>query len=107
MAVLGGLTLCLSEILLGLGLVYSRLVQWAALALLLMMVGFTVWSGWNYLQGRIEDCRCFGDVLPRATDPWLIVENILICVLLTTVFLSHVRRGDTLAGALAPDRQSL
>jgi uncharacterized membrane protein YphA (DoxX/SURF4 family) len=99
-AVLGGVALCLLEILLGLGLLHSRSVQLAALSLLIMMVCFTLWAGWNYWHGKIEDCGCFGEILPRATDPWLIIENILIGVLLATVMLGHVRSDDSMRQAL-------
>jgi uncharacterized membrane protein YphA (DoxX/SURF4 family) len=78
-------SICLVEILLGVTLLLDSWVRVSGYVLLTMTVGFTIFSTWNLSKGRISDCGCFGTLLSRENDIWLVVENASICALLVSI----------------------
>ena len=70
------------EIALAVALIVGWRMNLTAWLLLLMMVFFTVLTGYSHFTGAVTDCGCFGDALKL--EPW---ESFMKDIILTTVLL--------------------
>jgi uncharacterized membrane protein YphA (DoxX/SURF4 family) len=77
-----------AEILLGFLVMFGRLERAASIGLLFLLLLFSALSIWARTQGVSGDCGCFGDVLPRANDNWLLLENGILALMLFFSVLS-------------------
>ncbi|MDX1907833.1 MAG: DoxX family protein [Bacteroidia bacterium] len=78
------------EIALAIALILGWQMNLTAWLTMLMMVFFTILTGYSHYTGTVTDCGCFGDALKLA--PWeSFVKDIILTLMLIPVFL--VRRS--------------
>ncbi|GAB4406989.1 MAG: DoxX family protein [Bacteroidia bacterium] len=78
------------EVALAVALLLGWRMNLTAWLTLLMMVFFTILTGYSHVTGAVTDCGCFGDALKLA--PWeSFVKDIILTAMLLPVFL--VRRS--------------
>jgi uncharacterized membrane protein YphA (DoxX/SURF4 family) len=78
------------EIALAVALIVGWRMNLTAWLLVLMMVFFTILTGYSHVTGAVTDCGCFGDALKLA--PWeSFVKDIILMAVLVPLFL--VRRS--------------
>ena len=86
--------ICILEIMFGTFLIADLWPVVSSVMLLLMTASLTIWSFSNWLLGNISDCGCFGKLMQRQNDMWLVAENSLICILLVgTIVVQHRRKN--------------
>ena len=82
------LALPLAEITVALALWPTSTAQWGAAAALALLLLFMAAIGWNLLQGKNPECRCFGQVSAKPVGRSTLVRNGVLAavaaVLLTT-----------------------
>ena len=75
----------IAELVLGIGLVsncFHKLMWWGSMA---MLCGYTLLLGYALLQGRTDNCHCFGDFL-QFNPAQSIVKNLLLMALFALVY---------------------
>lgn len=74
------------EIALAVALIVGWRMNLTAWLLMLMMVFFTVLTGYSHVTGAVTDCGCFGDALKL--EPWeSFVKDIILTAVLIPLFL--------------------
>ncbi|MFN4351859.1 MAG: MauE/DoxX family redox-associated membrane protein [Hylemonella sp.] len=71
----GALALPLAEITVALALWPASTAQWGAAAALALLLLFMSAIGWNLLQGKKPECRCFGQVSAKPVGQSTLVRN--------------------------------
>jgi uncharacterized membrane protein YphA (DoxX/SURF4 family) len=74
------------EIALAVALIVGWRMNLTAWLLVLMMVFFTILTGYSHVTGAVTDCGCFGDALKL--EPWeSFVKDIILSLVLVPLFL--------------------
>lgn len=91
------LALIVAEAVVALALVISSgwLLVAAGAAALALTVGLTIVVVRAHRRGATDDCGCFGDWLPAAIGPRLIVRNVILTVIAAAVFASALLAAVT------------
>jgi len=85
--------ICVLEVALGVLLLlgmWPRLVTWL---LLLMIIFFTILTGYSAVTGKVTDCGCFGDAIPLT--PWQsFYKDLILIVFIGILFIGrkHIKR---------------
>ncbi|MES2690924.1 MAG: MauE/DoxX family redox-associated membrane protein, partial [Bacteroidota bacterium] len=77
--------ICIFEIMVGVALLlgaYTRLTMWL---LLLMIVFFTILTGYSAITGKVTDCGCFGDAI-KLTPVQSFMKDLVLLVLILVLF---------------------
>ncbi len=80
--------ICIFEIIVGVALLigaYSRLNAWL---LLLMMVFFTILTGYSAVTHKVTDCGCFGDAI-KFSPFQSFMKDVLLLFLSVIIFIGH------------------
>jgi uncharacterized membrane protein YphA (DoxX/SURF4 family) len=80
--------ICIFEIMVGVALLlgaYSRLNAWL---LLLMIVFFTLLTGYSAITGKVTDCGCFGDAI-KLKPVESFEKDLVLLVLILIIFIRH------------------
>lgn len=79
--------ICIFEIVSGIALllgIYNRLNAWL---LLLMIVFFTILTGYSAITHKVTDCGCFGDAI-KFTPMQSFMKDIVLMILIIIIFLN-------------------
>lgn len=95
--------LIIVEALVAIGLVATTgwLFVAVAVAALLLTASLLIVVARAHRLGATEDCGCFGDWLPTAIGPWLIVRNALLTVIAASVLAAALASAPSHVGAPA------
>lgn len=74
-----------AELLLGLMMIFNYKIRIATRAALIMVIIFTLVSANKYVNGINDECGCFGKLLARRTNVFLLIENTLLIIFLTVM----------------------
>lgn len=77
--------ICIFEIMVGVALLlgaYTRLTMWL---LLLMIIFFTILTGYSAITGKVTDCGCFGDAI-KLTPVQSFIKDVVLLVLILVLF---------------------
>lgn len=78
--------ICIFEIMVGVALLlgaYTRLTVWL---LLLMIVFFTILTGYSAITGKVTDCGCFGDAIKLTPVQSFMKDLVLLALILVLFF---------------------
>ncbi len=74
------------EIALGVAIILSFQMIWTSWLAMLMMIFFTLLTGYSHFTGAVTDCGCFGDALK--IDPWeSFTKDIILTGMLVPLFI--------------------
>ncbi len=77
----------LTEVLVGLLLIFQVWQKWSALSGALLVIGFTIVYVYGVLFHRVDDCGCFGKITVLNTSPlFTFLRNVILIYLLITVW---------------------
>ena len=85
--------ICVVEVALGVLLLLGMWKKTVTWLLLLMIVFFTILTGYAAVTGKVTDCGCFGDAIPLT--PWQsFYKDIVLLVLILILFIykKHIQR---------------
>ena len=96
------------EIVAGVALLLGWLKNFILWLLLLLILFFTLLTGYAFLSGKFTNCGCFGDCLPITPLTSFVKDLVLLAMILFLLFgkryivpvLQPVRRNAVLAGSL-------
>lgn len=78
--------ICVAEILLGIALLLGIYKHTTTMLLLIMIVFFTILTGFSAITGKVTDCGCFGDFI--VLTPWQsFIKDVALLVLILILFL--------------------
>ncbi len=80
--------ICIFEILVGVALLvgaYSYINAWL---LLIMIVFFTLLTGYSAITGKVTDCGCFGDAI-KLKPVQSFIKDLVLLVFILIVFIGH------------------
>lgn len=78
--------ICVVEIGLGVALIMGVYMNFTAWLLLLMIIFFTVLTGYSAVTGKVTDCGCFGDAIKLT--PWeSFFKDLVLLVLIGIIFI--------------------
>jgi uncharacterized membrane protein YphA (DoxX/SURF4 family)/thiol-disulfide isomerase/thioredoxin len=75
---IAGTALPLTELTIGLALIFAPSARWAALAALLLLVVFIIGIGRALARGEQPDCHCFGQVHSAPAGRMTLARNVLL-----------------------------
>lgn len=90
-AIVASIAIPAAEFLSGMLLLLKSHVRTTLLGLMIMVAGFTVISSVKSPKGPSLDCGCFGSLLERRVDIYLLLENLAILV---GLFISWITWKD-------------
>lgn len=80
--------ICIFEIMVGVALLlgaYSRLNAWL---LLLMIIFFTLLTGYSAITGKVTDCGCFGDAV-KLKPVQSFLKDVILLVFILVIFIRY------------------
>lgn len=92
--------ICALEVILGVALLLSLRNKLTAWLLLILIVFFTILTGYSAISGKVTDCGCFGDAIKLT--PWQsFIKDVILLVLILIIFKSK----EKLTSAFSEKRQ--
>lgn len=80
------IAICIIEIVLGISVLLGTLINLTASLLLLMIVFFTLLTGYSAITGSVTDCGCFGDAIKLT--PWQsFIKDVILLLLIELIFI--------------------
>ncbi len=74
------------EIIAGAALLLGWKVKWNSSLLLILIVFFTLLTGYAFFSGKVKNCGCFGDCIPLTSGGSFVKDLILLAGILIIVF---------------------
>ena len=78
--------ICVVEIGLGVAVLMGVYVNFTAWLLLLMIIFFTILTGYSAVTGKVTDCGCFGDAI-KLTPTESFIKDLILLVFIGIVFI--------------------
>ncbi len=80
--------ICIFEIMVGVALLFGSYVRLNMWLLLLMIVFFTLLTGYSAITGKVTDCGCFGDAI-KLTPLQSFLKDVVLLVLIVVLFVGQ------------------
>lgn len=78
--------ICIVEVALGVALLFGSKMKLVGSILLVMIIFFTILTGFSAITGKVTDCGCFGDALKLT--PWQsFLKDVVLLLLIIPIFL--------------------
>ncbi len=82
--------ICALEVLLGIALLFSIKPKQTSWLLLLLIVFFTLLTGYSAVSGKVTDCGCFGDAIKLT--PWQSFgKDLILLIFILIIFLNRTK----------------
>lgn len=80
--------ICVLEIGLGVAVLTGVYVNFTAWLLLLMIIFFTILTGYSAVTGKVTDCGCFGDAI-KLTPTESFIKDLILLVFIGIIFIQR------------------